>query len=224
MIIQEVLLARIKPPQSPATDSTSRTDASSTCGLRLPVFPPQVQYSAYGLLLTNKQLRLETKDRLHQLPSPYALDVMLVGDDNHYDELWPTWLCCPSRELETIKVVEINIRNFSDETVPYLVRLNAVCGFADFRLPAKSGASLMCDLLDYVVSICASKATPGCTVSKLSRSMLKFRRLSTTTPKMSTRERWKRCGTPILGMNTFYNPRLFLPSQGAIGVMTTQCH
>jgi hypothetical protein len=134
---------------------------SSTCGLRLPVFPSKVQYSAYGLLLTNKQLRLETKDRLHQLPSPYALDVMLVGDDNHYDELWPTWLCCPSRRLETIKVVEINIRNFGDETVPYLVRLNAICGFADFRLPAKSGASLLCDLLDYVVSICASKSNTG---------------------------------------------------------------
>ena len=83
---------------------------------------------------------------------------MLLGDDDHYDELWPTWLCCPSRGLETIDVVEITIRNFSNDEVPYLVRLAAICGFADFRVPAKSGASPICDLLDYVVSTCTFKS------------------------------------------------------------------
>jgi hypothetical protein len=156
-IIEDVVLARLKPPQSPAADPTPRTDVSSTCGLRLPVSPPQVQYSAYGLLLANKQLRLETKDRVHQLPSPYTLDVMLVGGDEQYDELWPTWLCCPSRGLQTIDVVEITIRNFSTDKVPYLVCLDAICGFADFRASAKYGVSSICDLLDYVVSVCTPK-------------------------------------------------------------------
>jgi hypothetical protein len=158
IIIEVVLLARVEPPPSPAADPTPRTDVSTTCSLRLPILPPQVQYSAYGLLLTNNQLHLETKDRLLRLPSPYALDVMLLGDEDHYDELWPTWLCCPSRGLEKIDVVEITVRNFSSDNVPYLVRLAAICGFADFRIPAKSGASSICDLLDSVVSTCTSKS------------------------------------------------------------------
>jgi hypothetical protein len=158
MIIEEVLLARMKPPESPSADHTQRTNVSSSCNLRLPVLPVQAQYPAYGLLLTNKGLRLETKDRLLQLPSPYALDIMLVGDDEHYDELWPTWLCCPTRTLQTIDVVEITIRSFSNDKVPYLVRLSAICGFADFRLPVKSGASPICDLLDYVVSTCTYRS------------------------------------------------------------------
>jgi hypothetical protein len=157
-IIEEVLLSRVEPPQSPAADPTPRTDVSLVCGLRLPILLPQAQFSAYGLLLTNKQLRIETKGRMFQLPLSYALDVMLVGDDNYHDELWPTWLCCPSRGFKTIDIVEITIRNFSTDKVPYLVRLDAICGFADFRASAKYGISSLCDLLDYIVSVCTPRS------------------------------------------------------------------
>lgn len=57
------------------------------------------------LLLTNRQVHVETKDAIRRLPNAkmvYLLDIMFVDDQT----LWPTWLCVPKlkRDIEHLRV------------------------------------------------------------------------------------------------------------------------
>ncbi|KAJ8117304.1 hypothetical protein OPT61_g1464 [Boeremia exigua] len=116
-IIEYVILSCKELPEDPAHDVQPRDDAPGQGALRLPIISPQT-YSAAGLLATNHQLRDETHNRLQQIKLSYVLDVMVV--DN---ELWPTWICCPSQAPGMIDTIRISLRFFSKPNDPYMVHV-----------------------------------------------------------------------------------------------------
>ncbi len=147
MIIDLVLNAQVKPPKGPALDGTSCKPSGIPTRLRQPVLPPFKQYSAYGLLLTNRQLYQETKRCLSQHSPPYFVDVLMLG--NNTRELWPTWICCPARSDGSIESIIIDIRDCMGRPDLYLERLsNMVLMQASFRT-----------LIKYIVSICCAGHT-----------------------------------------------------------------
>ncbi|KAH6642046.1 hypothetical protein C7974DRAFT_94380 [Boeremia exigua] len=116
-IIDYVILSCKDPPHDPAHDVQSREDAVGQGALRLPILSLRT-YNAFGLLGTSSQLRAETQDRLNRLRLTYSLDVMVV--DN---ELWPTWICCPTRAFGPVDTVKVSLRFFSKPNDPYMVHV-----------------------------------------------------------------------------------------------------
>ena len=137
IILELVISAHAEPPSRPTLDDAARKASVATNCLQLPI---SQQYSAYGLLLTNRQLHQETKTRLRQLPTAYSLDVMMVNRK----ELWPTWTCCPARSTEPIDSISINVRDTRDKPALFLKRLSNVL------LDKPSFAAL----LEYTASVC----------------------------------------------------------------------
>ncbi|KZV81226.1 hypothetical protein EXIGLDRAFT_731565 [Exidia glandulosa HHB12029] len=116
-IIEHVLLARNPAPQSVAEVSPNRYQPNSVDG-RYSSGPEFVRLSRAqsvpndrGLLLTNRQLSLETKAAVtHQRASgrlEHLIDIMVVDDH----ELWPTWLCIPTA-TRTIDRLLVTFRVF----------------------------------------------------------------------------------------------------------------
>jgi len=154
IILELVINAHVEPTSWPAFDhATRKVSVGSNC-LRIPVLPPVEQYATYGLLLTNRQLHHETKSCLRRLPKAYALDVMMVSDN----ELWPTWTCCPARSKEPIDFISINVREIRDRPALYLKRLhNILLDKASFA-----------GLVEYIADICC----PGHQIRKLGLNLL----------------------------------------------------
>ncbi|KZV82596.1 hypothetical protein EXIGLDRAFT_729501 [Exidia glandulosa HHB12029] len=114
-IIERVLLARNPAPQSVAEASSRRyhrgqpsnVDGRTYSGLAfVRLSRARIVPNDRGLLLTNRQLSLETKAAVTHLRASgrleHLMDVMIVDDD----ELWPTWLCVPTatRTLDRLLV------------------------------------------------------------------------------------------------------------------------
>ncbi|KZV87028.1 hypothetical protein EXIGLDRAFT_724171 [Exidia glandulosa HHB12029] len=102
VIIERVLLARNPAPQSVAEASSRRYHPSSVDGryydgsTLVRLSRARIVPNDRGLLLTNRQLSLETKAAITHLRASgrleHLIDVMIVDDE----ELLPTWLCVPA--------------------------------------------------------------------------------------------------------------------------------
>ena len=153
-IIEHVILFRKVPPQDPTQCLQSRVESSGDSTLRLPA-PSQETYNASGLLGTSKQIRDETRYRLSQLNPQYSLDVM-IGDN----ELWPTWICCPTRSSGLTDTVNVTLRFFSRPDDPFMVHVARTVG-AVLRGRKWSSTSLhpLAEIFLHICDICLRPGT-----------------------------------------------------------------
>lgn len=151
-IIEHVLASTTAPPQSPAHDTCPRSEVTAARALRPALSPPHVLYHAAGLLSTNRQLHAETRSRIAQVRTPYALDVMVVGN-----ELWPTWTCCPAR-AQTVEDVSVSLRFFAKEGDPFVVHVARTCRVViRGRSPVTASLHPLSEIFLYLVRVCLGR-------------------------------------------------------------------